>query len=147
MSNGSVIIFKVGFWIWTTAKLRWKCKVKVLTQSCLILCKPMDCSLTCFFVRGILQAKILEWAVFPFSRGSSWPRDWTQVCIAVRFFTVWAPRKPRVEMDIIKTLCRGEFREWMYRLFIPSSYSMSYYVSKGCFSLSGKRSGALCTGI
>ena len=37
---------------------------------------------------GILQARILEWVAFPFSRGSSQPRDQTQVShIADRFFT------------------------------------------------------------
>ena len=42
---------------------------------------------------GILQARILEWAAFPFSRGSSQHRDWTQIsCIAGRFFTSWATR-------------------------------------------------------
>ena len=35
-----------------------------------------------YTVHGILQARILEWVVFPFSRGSSQPRNWTQVsCI------------------------------------------------------------------
>ena len=39
-------------------------------------------------VHGILQARILELVAIPFSRGSSWPRDWTPVsCIAGRFFT------------------------------------------------------------
>ena len=43
---------------------------------------------------GILQAKILEWLAMPSSRGSSKPRDQTQVsCTAGRFFTVWATRK------------------------------------------------------
>ena len=42
---------------------------------------------------GILQARVLEWYVIAFSRGSSQPRDWTRVsCIAGRFFTVWATR-------------------------------------------------------
>ena len=37
-----------------------------------------------YTVYGILQAKILEWVAFPFSRGSSQPRDRTQVsCIAL----------------------------------------------------------------
>ena len=45
-------------------------------------------------VHGILQAIILEWVAFPFSRGSSQPRDWTQVShIAVGFFTSWATRE------------------------------------------------------
>ena len=44
-------------------------------------------------VHGILQARILECVAFPFSRGSSQPRDWTQVShIAGRFFTSWATR-------------------------------------------------------
>ena len=43
-------------------------KVKV-TQFCPPLCDPMDCT-----VHGILQARILEWVAFPFSRGSSHPR-------------------------------------------------------------------------
>ena len=48
-------------------------KVKV-TQSCPTLCHPMD-----YTVHGILQARILEWVAIPFSRGSSQPRDQTQV--------------------------------------------------------------------
>ena len=41
-------------------------------------------------VHEIPQARILEWVTIPFSRGSSWPRDQTQVsCIAGRFFTIW----------------------------------------------------------
>ena len=42
---------------------------------------------------GVLQASILEWVVMPSSRGSSQPRDWTQVShIADRVFTVWTTR-------------------------------------------------------
>ena len=53
-------------------------KVKV-TQSCLTLCDPMDCSPPGSSVHGILQARILEWvAAIPFSKKSSQPRDWTQ---------------------------------------------------------------------
>ena len=49
---------------------------------------PMDC-----IVHGILQARILKWVAFPFSRGSSQPRDRTQVsCIVGRFFTSWTTR-------------------------------------------------------
>ena len=63
-------------------------KVKV-TQLCLTLCNPMD-----YTVHGILQARILEWVAFPFSRGSFQPRDQTQVSyIAGRFFTNWANRE------------------------------------------------------
>ena len=48
-------------------------KVK-FTQSCPTLCDPMD-----YIVHGILQVRIWEWIAFPFSRGPSQPRDWTQV--------------------------------------------------------------------
>ena len=45
---------------------------------------------------GIPQARILEWVAMPSSRGSSQPRDQTQVsCIADRFFTIWATRKDK----------------------------------------------------
>jgi len=49
----------------------------------------MDCSLPAPLSMGILQARILEWIAMPFSRGSSQPRDGTQLpCIAGRFFTI-----------------------------------------------------------
>ena len=54
----------------------------------------MDCNPSGSSVHGILQARILEWVAFPFSRGSSWPRGWTQVSrIVSRLFTVWATRE------------------------------------------------------
>ena len=54
----------------------------------------MDCSLPGSSVHGILQARILEWVAIPFSRGSSQPRDQTQVsCIVGRFFTIWVLRE------------------------------------------------------
>ena len=57
-------------------------------------CNSIDCSLSGSSVRGVLQARTLEWVAIPFSRGSSWPRNWTLVfCIAGRFFTVWATRE------------------------------------------------------
>jgi len=52
-------------------------------------CDPRD-----YTVHGILQARMLEWVAFPFSRGSSQPRDQTQVSrIAGGFFTSWATRE------------------------------------------------------
>ena len=55
---------------------------------------PMDCSLPGSPVHGILQTRILEWVAIPFSRGSSQPRDLTQLShIAGRFFTLWAIRE------------------------------------------------------
>ena len=55
---------------------------------------PMDCSPPGSSVFGILQARILEWVAFPFSRGSSWPRDWTRIsCVEGKFCTIWATRE------------------------------------------------------
>ena len=61
---------------------------------CPTLCNPMECSLPSSSIHGILQARILEWVVMPSSRGSSQPRDQTQVShITGRFFTSWATRE------------------------------------------------------
>ena len=46
---------------------------------CLTLCDPMDYSLLGSSVHGISQARILEGVAISFSKGSSWPRDWTRV--------------------------------------------------------------------
>ena len=55
-----------------------------------LLFASMDCS------PWILQARTLEWVAFPFSRGSSQARDWTQVSrIVGRFFTSWTTREAR----------------------------------------------------
>ena len=65
-----------------------------VTQFCLTLCNPMDCTPPGSSVHGISKARILEWVAISFSMESSWPRDWTQVsCIAGRFFTIWATRE------------------------------------------------------
>ena len=67
------------------SNIHWKWKLLSRVQ----LCDPMDC-----IVHGILQARILEEVTFHFSRGSSQPRDLTQVSlIAGRFFTHWATRE------------------------------------------------------
>ena len=54
-------------------------------------CIATDCSPPGSTVHGILQARILEWVVISFSRGSSQPRNWTQGFYTTgRFFTNWA---------------------------------------------------------
>ena len=67
----------------------------LVTQSCPTLCDPIDCSLPGSSVHGLLQATVQEWVVISFSRGSSQPRDQTQVsCIAGGLFTTEPPGKP-----------------------------------------------------
>ena len=65
------------------------CVCVLVAQSCPTLCNFMDCNLPGSSVHEILQARILEWVAIPSSRGSSRPRDQTQVsCIAGTFFIV-----------------------------------------------------------
>ena len=77
--------------------IRSKLKVKV-AQTCPTLCDPMDYSLQGSFVHGILQARILKWVDFPFSRGSSQPRDQTQVLSHCRqiLYCLNHQRSPRI---------------------------------------------------
>ena len=57
------------------------------------LCNLKDCSPPGSSFHGILHARILKWVAIPFCRGSSQPRDWTQVsCLTGRFFTIWATK-------------------------------------------------------
>ena len=66
-------------------------------QSRPTLCDPCP-------VHGILQARILQWVAFPFSSGSSLPRNETGVsCIAGGIFTNWAMREAPHKGDPLKT--------------------------------------------
>ena len=70
----------------------------------------MDYSLPSSSVRGLLQARILEWATIPFSRGTSQPRDRTWVShIAGRLFTVWVTREALISQvkEFSAFLCMG----------------------------------------
>ena len=83
------------------------------TQSFLILCDPMDCSLPASSVHKIIPARILEWVTISSSRGSSWPRDRTHVscgsCICTWILYhwatweawIWAVHKPNPTTDMV----------------------------------------------
>ena len=77
----------------------------LVTQSCLTLCDPPPWTVAhqAPLSMWILQGRILEWVAMPSSRGSSQPRDWTQVpCVAGGFFSVWATREaPTSHRDLI----------------------------------------------
>ena len=76
--------------------------------SCPTLCDSLD-----YTVHGTLQARILEWVAFPFSRGSSRPGDSTQVShIAGGFFTSWATREAPIGLHDsanVKDLCPSQW--------------------------------------
>ena len=93
----------------TSEPMKWS----ELAQSCLTLCDPMDCRSPGSSVHGILQARILEWVAISFSRGSSQPRDQTQIsCLAGGFFTIWATREAQEirETEVIRgsVVCSGK---------------------------------------
>ena len=97
--------------------------VYLVTQSCPAL--YMDAACQAPLSMGILQARIEEWVAMPFSRGSSQPRDWTQVsCIASRFFTVWATRETHDT--------RAGSRSLLQRIF-PSQESTGVSCTAGWF--------------
>ena len=105
-----------------------------VAQLCLTLCYPVD-----YTVHGILQARILEWVTFPFSRGSSQPRGWTQVShIAGRFFTSSLSLLQRIfltqELNQGLLHCRWIFYQLNYEgrglFFLRST---AYFIYKSCW--------------
>ena len=110
--------------------IHWVTVCVKVAQSYLTLCDPMD-----YTVHGTVQARILDWVAFPFSRGSSQLGDWTQVsCIAGGFFASWATREAQTEYYLaIKIKILPFAAKWMK--------SREYYASwnerktKYCISL------------
>ena len=107
-----------------------------LTKLCLILYNPMDYSLPGSSLHGISQARVLEWVGISFSRGSSWPSDWTQVsCIAGGFFTAEPSGKPphTLGFRLNITSCDGPFDDLLFSklaiyLFFHSTYcNLSFF--------------------
>ena len=111
------VVFIIFIALFKTIRLHKQCKSKKImgiaqvkvkvAQLCPNLCNPMV-----YAVRGILQARILEWAAIPFFRQSSQPRDRIQVShIAGGFFTIWATREAQV-MVKSKCLTIGSVDQW-----------------------------------
>ena len=87
----------LGLEIWSSHEFLGSSSILLyvlVTQSCLTLWDPRDCSPPGASVHGIFQARIMERVVIPFSKGSSQPRDQTLVsCTAGEFFTIWGTRE------------------------------------------------------
>ena len=97
----------------------------------------MNCSLPGSFVHGIFQARVLEWAVISFFRGSSQPRDRTQVsCIADRRFTVWATSEAYLH---IKCLRDFFLVLWIYSLILELLTSVPARIRDRSHWNAGKR--------
>ena len=104
----------------------------------------MDCSPPGSTVHRILQARILEWVIISFSRGSSRPRDRTGVSyIAGRLFTVWTTRKAlprqRREASISLASTPSLFSGWIliliFRIHISVASRFSLFPSLDLISL------------
>ena len=120
---------------WSYRKLQVVC-----AQSCPTLCDPLNCSLPGSSIRGILQARIMEWVAISFSRGSSWPRDSTCIscstCIGNKILYHWATC-PNIYKHYVSNLPRSlkgtaillvpYFISWLYTCILwrncPSSHS------------------------
>ena len=94
---GTCVSSTVKWRVW----IKWK-KESEVAQLCPSLWDSMDCSPPASSIHGIAQAITLEWIATPISRGSSLPRDQTDIsylsCIAGRFFTfsaTWEALKQR----------------------------------------------------
>ena len=101
----------------------------------------MDCSLPGPSVHGILQARTLEWVAISFSRGTSWPRKWTQVSsIAGRYFTDWATREVRAfyflwYVQIFVNRCMKNYGNIIFLSFLKKlMLKMSILISTCFFS-------------
>ena len=86
----------------------------------------MDRSLPSSSVHGIFQAIVLEWIAISFSRGSSWPRDQTQVShIVDRRFTIWATR------EVYLLLVRGKYSKLTVGV-VPLDYMFLFFNFSSC---------------
>ena len=94
--------------------ISWLCGVKI-TQSC-----PTPCNLMDYTVHGILQARILEWVAFPFSRTYSQTRDWTQVS-CITGFTNWTIGRPSLGFNYRQLII-----SWLYLSIIPPHLLLSF---------------------
>ena len=93
-----------------------------VTQSCLTLCDPMDCSLLGSSVHAVFQARVLEWVAISFSKGSSQPRNWTwSPALQEDALPSEPPGKPRCENWIIKKTEHQRidaFKLWCWRTLL-----------------------------
>ena len=89
--------------------------------------------------------RILEWVVYPFFSGSSWPRDWTGIfCITGEFFTNWAIREILMFIAALFTVTRTWkpsrcplTDEWIKRMWCIYTIENCYccLVAKSCLTL------------
>ena len=99
-------------------------------KSCSTLGDPTDCSPPGSSIHGLFQARILEWVAISFSRGYSWPRDWTRVsCTAGRFLTNWV-----TTVELIQQTLRISIATWLHTFLfskdIQTRWSVGYHTGR-----------------
>ena len=111
-------------------------KVKVLvTQMCLTLCNPRDCSSSGFSVHGILQARILEWVAIPFSRGSYQLSHQGSPKFTLRNIKIiWTCDTVLVFLSHVKKK-KKQLSSWRYIISLRDGH---YFYKTCCLFLSGK---------
>ena len=125
----------------------------LVAQLCPILPPHGLCSLPGSSGHGILQGRILEWVAIPFSRGSSQPRDRTQVsCTAGRFLPSEPPGKPLLILShsifagktTVSLLALGQQR-FQTIVFIPQTFTWAFlsFPTKGPIRLRSEQKGRL----
>ena len=114
-----------------------------VVQSCLTLCDPID-----YIVHAILQARILEWVAIPFSRGSSQPRDQTQVSCIMRLILSQLSHKgsPRILECVAYHLSRGSFQpnNWTRVSCIAGGFFTSWVTRASLVAQTVKSLPAMC---
>ena len=128
IANFCISCFYNKYWNYSDWSILYTCVECVCAQSpqtCPTLCDPMDCSLPGSSVRGILQARILEWVAVPSSRGSSRPGDQTGVfcvsCTAAGFSPSELPGKPYALV-----LLKSKLREKKHCILMNSKWSLRF---------------------
>ena len=103
----------------------------LVAHSGLTFCDPVDCSPPGSSIYGIFQVRILEWLVISFFRGSSWPRDWSNIsCIGIRTLYHSVIRKAWIEsrcLVVISLMFSNDAIPHLAdaRKFHPFSYSLT----------------------
>ena len=106
-------------------------KRKVLvTQWCPNYCNPMECSPPAFSIRGIFQARILDWVAVSFYKGSSRLRDQIQVSrIVGKLFTVW----PTSSVQFIHSVVSDSLQpHWLHHARLPCPSPTPRAYSNSC---------------
>ena len=91
---------------------------------------PLHCRWVLYQLSHKGSLRILEWVAYPFSRGSSWPKNKTGIsCIADRFFTNWAMGEAPLTVWFT-TKCGKFLKKWEYQTTLLTSWETCMYADQ-----------------